>query len=65
MKAVVLKGPPDAPPALLLHGNPAWGYFPLAGRLPPLLPPEHRVAVPDQIGFGLSEKPHDHAVHTT
>jgi haloalkane dehalogenase len=22
------------------------------------------VVVPDQIGFGLSEKPHDHGVHT-
>lgn len=57
------EGPPDAPPMLLLHGNPAWGYL-WRDTVPPLLAAGYRVVVPDQIGFGLSEKPHDHAVHT-
>lgn len=57
------EGPPDAPPVLLLHGNPAWGYL-WRDAVPPLLAAGLRVVVPDQIGFGLSEKPHTHAVHT-
>jgi pimeloyl-ACP methyl ester carboxylesterase len=57
------EGPPDAPPVLLLHGNPAWGYL-WRETIPPLLAAGFRVVVPDQIGFGLSEKPHDHGVHT-
>jgi len=57
------EGPPDAPPMLLLHGNPAWGYL-WRDTVPPLLAAGYRVVVPDQIGFGLSEKPHDHRVHT-
>ncbi|MFE2041404.1 alpha/beta fold hydrolase [Streptomyces sp. NPDC059477] len=57
------EGPRDAPPVLLLHGNPAWGYL-WRDVVPPLLAAGLRVVVPDQIGFGLSEKPHDHTVHT-
>ncbi len=57
------EGPPEAPPMLLLHGNPAWGYL-WRDTVPPLLAAGYRVVVPDQIGFGLSEKPHDHGVHT-
>jgi pimeloyl-ACP methyl ester carboxylesterase len=57
------EGPPQAPPVLLLHGNPAWGYL-WRDTIPPLLAAGYRVVVPDQIGFGLSEKPHDHGVHT-
>lgn len=57
------EGPADAPPILLLHGNPTWGYL-WRDVIPPLLAAKFRVVVPDQIGFGLSEKPHDHAVHT-
>jgi haloalkane dehalogenase len=57
------EGPPDAPPVLLLHGNPAWGYL-WRDTVVPLLAAGYRVVVPDQIGFGLSEKPHDHGVHT-
>lgn len=56
-------GPPGAPTMLLLHGNPAWGYL-WRDTIPPLLASGYRVVVPDQIGFGLSEKPHDHHVHT-
>ncbi|MFI5613202.1 alpha/beta fold hydrolase [Amycolatopsis sp. NPDC051903] len=57
------EGPPDAAPILLLHGNPTWGYL-WRDVIPPLLAAGFRVVVPDQIGFGLSEKPHAHAVHT-
>lgn len=57
------EGPPDAPPMLLLHGNPTWGYV-WRDTVPPLLAAGYRVVVPDQIGLGLSEKPHDHRVHT-
>jgi haloalkane dehalogenase len=57
------EGPPDAPPFLLLHGNPTWGYL-WRHTIPPLLAAGYRVVVPDQIGFGLSEKPHDHGAHT-
>lgn len=57
------EGPPDAPPVLLLHGNPAWGYL-WRDTVVPLLAAGYRVVVPDQIGFGLSEKPHDHRIHT-
>jgi haloalkane dehalogenase len=57
------EGPRDAPPVLLLHGNPSWGYL-WREVIPPLLDAGLRVVVPDQIGFGLSEKPHDHLVHT-
>ena len=57
------EGPADAPPVLLLHGNPTWGYL-WRDVVPPLLAAGLRVVVPDQIGFGLSEKPHSPAVHT-
>jgi len=57
------EGPPEAPPVLLLHGNPAWGYL-WRDVVRPLLDSGFRVVVPDQIGFGLSEKPHDPGVHT-
>lgn len=57
------EGPADAPPVLLLHGNPAWGYL-WRETVAVLLAAGHRVVVPDQIGFGLSEKPAAHALHT-
>jgi pimeloyl-ACP methyl ester carboxylesterase len=57
------EGPPDAPPVLLLHGNPTWGYL-WRETVKPLLEAGYRVVVPDQIGFGLSEKPHQRGVHT-
>lgn len=50
-------------PVLLLHGNPTWGYL-WRKTIPPLLAAGHRVIVPDQIGFGLSEKPTSEHAHT-
>jgi pimeloyl-ACP methyl ester carboxylesterase len=57
------EGPADAPPVLLLHGNPTWGYL-WRDTVKPLLAAGYRVVVPDQIGFGLSEKPRQLAAHT-
>ena len=51
-------------PVVLLHGNPTWGFL-WRKTIPPLLAAGHRVIVPDQIGFGLSEKPtreHEHSL---
>ena len=56
-------GPADAPPVLLLHGNPTWGYL-WRDAIPPLLEAGFRVIVPDQIGLGLSEHPHLAAAHS-
>ena len=41
---------------LLLHGEPSWGYL-YRHMIPPLVAAGHRVVVPDQIGFGRSDKP--------
>jgi haloalkane dehalogenase len=56
-------GPPGAPPVLMLHGNPSWGFLyrkvvaALAGH--PL-----RLVVPDLVGLGCSDKPRDPSIHT-
>ncbi|MEM7406353.1 MAG: alpha/beta fold hydrolase [Pseudomonadota bacterium] len=57
------EGPDDAPPVLLLHGNPTWGFL-WRDSIPPLLNAGYRVIVPDQIGFGLSEHPHASSAHS-
>lgn len=50
------EGPHDAPPVLLLHGEPSWSYL-YRKMIPPLAAAGHRVIVPDLIGFGRSDKP--------
>jgi len=50
------EGPADAAPVLLLHGEPSWGYL-YRHMIPPLVAAGHRVVVPDQVGFGRSDKP--------
>jgi pimeloyl-ACP methyl ester carboxylesterase len=55
-------GRPGAPTALLLHGNPAWGYL-YRRMIPVFLDAGLRVVVPDLIGFGRSDKPADAAFH--
>lgn len=57
------EGDRNGRPVLLLHGNPAWGYL-WRRVIPPLLAAGYRVIVPDQIGFGLSEKPASARAHT-
>ena len=44
-------------PIVLLHGEPTWGYLWRAFISP--LAAEHRVIVPDHMGFGKSETPAD------
>jgi len=54
--AYVDEGPRDAPPVLLMHGEPSWSYLyrhVIAG----LIAKGHRVLAPDLIGFGRSDKP--------
>ena len=50
------EGPSDAPPIVLLHGEPTWSYL-YRKMIPPLVEAGHRVLAPDLIGFGRSDKP--------
>lgn len=50
-------------PIVLLHGNPTWGFL-WRDVIGPLVAAGHRVVVPDQIGFGLSEKPVREQAHS-
>jgi cis-3-alkyl-4-acyloxetan-2-one decarboxylase len=43
------------PTILCLHGEPTWGY--LYREVIPILAENHRVIVPDYMGFGKSESP--------
>ncbi|MCH7790131.1 MAG: haloalkane dehalogenase [Acidobacteria bacterium] len=52
------EGPTDAAPVLLLHGEPSWSYL-YRHMIAPLVDSGHRVVVPDQVGFGRSDKPTD------
>ncbi len=56
------EGAADAPPIVLLHGNPTWSF--LYRNVIPKLTGRYRVIAPDHIGFGLSEKPDDLAYYT-
>ncbi|RJP41479.1 MAG: alpha/beta fold hydrolase [Phycisphaerales bacterium] len=49
------EGRPDAPPVLLLHGNPTWSFF--YRDIIRDLRATHRVIAPDHVGCGLSDKP--------
>jgi haloalkane dehalogenase len=49
----------DAPPVLMLHGNPSWSFY--YRNLVQALSGTHRCIVPDHIGMGLSDKPDDEA----
>lgn len=49
------EGPRDAPPVLMLHGNPSWSYY--WRRLVLGLRDRYRCIVPDHIGMGWSDKP--------
>jgi len=54
------KGPADAAPILLMHGEPSWSYL-YRAFVPRLAAAGHRVVAPDLIGFGRSDKPADRA----
>ena len=50
------EGPRDAPPILMLHGEPTWSYL-YRHMIPPVAAAGLRVLAPDLIGFGKSDKP--------
>jgi haloalkane dehalogenase len=49
------EGPKDAPPVLLMHGEPSWSYL-YRKMIPPLNEAGHRTIAPDLVGFGRSDK---------
>ena len=49
------EGPADAPPVLLLHGEPSWSYL-YRHMIPPIASAGLRAIAPDLIGFGKSDK---------
>jgi haloalkane dehalogenase len=50
------EGPADAPPVLLMHGEPSWCFL-YRTMIPVLTAAGHRVIAPDLVGFGRSDKP--------
>jgi haloalkane dehalogenase len=50
------EGPADAPPVLMMHGQPSWSYL-YRRMIPPVVAAGYRVLAPDLIGFGRSDKP--------
>jgi haloalkane dehalogenase len=50
------EGPRDAPPVLLMHGEPSWSYL-YRHMIPVLVAAGNRVVAPDLVGFGRSDKP--------
>jgi len=50
------EGPREAPPILLLHGEPSWSFL-YRKMIPALVAAGHRVVAPDLVGFGRSDKP--------
>jgi len=61
--ACVDEGPRDAPPVLLMHGNPSWSYL-YRRMIPGLLAAGHRVVAVDLVGCGRSDKPAAKADYT-
>ena len=59
---VVQAGPADGPPILLLHGFPEFWYA-WKGVIAPLTQAGFRVILPDQRGYGDSDKPRDVAAY--
>lgn len=57
------EGPADAPPVLLLHGEPSWSYL-YRKILPVVAAAGYRAVAPDLIGFGRSDKPARREDHT-
>lgn len=52
------EGDPNAPPVVMVHGNPTWSFY--YRTLIPEISKTHRVIVPDHVGCGLSDKPQDY-----
>jgi len=56
------EGPRDGQVVLLMHGQPTWSYL-YRHMIPLLSEAGYRVIAPDNVGFGKSDKPVDHASH--
>jgi haloalkane dehalogenase len=54
--AYIDEGPKDGPVVLLMHGEPAWSFL-YRKMIPVLVSAGMRVLVPDQVGFGRTDKP--------
>jgi haloalkane dehalogenase len=50
------EGEPDAPPVLMLHGEPTWSYL-YRKVIPPVVDAGLRAIAVDLVGFGRSDKP--------
>ncbi|MSO79663.1 MAG: alpha/beta fold hydrolase [Acidimicrobiia bacterium] len=57
------EGPPDAPPVLLMHGEPSWCFL-YRKMIPVLVDAGLRAVAPDLVGFGRSDKPAARADYT-
>jgi haloalkane dehalogenase len=57
------EGASDAPPVLLLHGEPSWSVL-YRKMIPILVDAGFRVLAPDLVGFGKSDKPSDISFYT-
>ncbi len=57
------EGDRNAPPVLLLHGEPSWSFL-YRKMIPILVDAGFRVLAPDLIGFGKSDKPDDPGLFT-
>ena len=57
------EGPPDAPPVLMLHGEPTWSYL-YRSMVPIVAGAGLRALAPDLIGFGRSDKPTERAAYS-
>lgn len=49
------EGAADAPPMLMVHGNPTWSFY--YRHLVRAFSSDHRCVVPDHVGMGLSDRP--------
>lgn len=52
----------DGPTVVCVHGNPTWGF--LYRHIAAELAADFRVVMPDLVGLGLSDKPHEADAHT-
>ena len=57
------EGDRTASPVLLMHGEPSWSYL-YRDMVGPLVEAGYRVIVPDQVGFGRSDKPTEKGDYT-
>ena len=57
------EGPRDGHVVLLMHGQPSWSYL-YRHMIPLLSAAGYRVIAPDNVGFGKTDKPVDHASHS-